>query len=61
MTNDPPGELPIVGELTLSAERRAELAPKLAALLHDLRKLEDLERSELEPAAPWNADDNAGR
>ena len=53
-------ELPAIGELVLSDERRAELAPKLAALLADLRKLEDLESPELEPATPWNADDDAG-
>jgi hypothetical protein len=46
------------GELAVSDARRDELAPKLTALLADLRKLEALESPELEPAGPWNADDN---
>jgi hypothetical protein len=61
LTSRTSGELPVVGELALSTERRAELAPKLTALLADLRKLEELEMPELEPAMPWKANDDAGR
>jgi hypothetical protein len=48
------------GDLELSAERRAILAPKFAALLAQLRQIEELERPELEPAPTmpdgWDAD-----
>jgi hypothetical protein len=37
----------------VSEERRAELAPKLRALLEDFDRLRELERPELEPAPPW--------
>ena len=39
--------------LTLTDERREELAPKLATLLADFAKLEELDRPDLEPAFPW--------
>jgi hypothetical protein len=53
--------LPTLGELELSEERRIHLAPKLDALLTQLRRLEELERPELEPAPSmarrWDVDD----
>jgi hypothetical protein len=54
---------PPLGELVLSEERRAVLAPKLAAVLTQLRHLEDLERPELEPAPakPERWDDDERR
>jgi hypothetical protein len=58
---EPAWEFPATGELVVSDARRAELAPKLAALLADLRELEELDSPELEPAGPWNTDDDAGR
>jgi hypothetical protein len=63
----PPGtlvdSLPTLGEAPLSEERRAVLAPKLAAVLAQLRHLEDLERPELEPAPakPERWDDDERR
>ncbi len=42
-------DAPHADEIVLSAERRALLAPKLAALLDELGKLADLETSDLEP------------
>lgn len=51
-------DLAAPGDLVLSPERRALLAPKLAALLAELAKLEALEGPDLEPdtAAPWGPD-----
>jgi hypothetical protein len=51
---------PAWGELALSAERWAFLAPKLRALLERSRPLEALERPDLEPAATGWRDDGAG-
>jgi hypothetical protein len=57
------GPLPTVGELELSEERQAILGPKLAALLAELRKIEELEEPELEPAAAgsWERDADVRR
>src|SRR5687768_9238572 len=50
------------GDLELSDERRAILAPKLDALMAQLRQIEELERLELEPAPTtperWDTDGN---
>lgn len=40
-------------ELSLSDERKAELAPKLRVLLTDLVKIRELEPAAGEPATPW--------
>jgi hypothetical protein len=37
----------------LSDKRRAELAPKLHALLTELVKIRELEQADGEPATPW--------
>jgi hypothetical protein len=42
--------LPTLGELPLSAERQAVLAPKLQAVLAQLCQIEEMELTELEPA-----------
>jgi hypothetical protein len=42
-------DAPHADEIVLSAERRALLAPKLAALIEELGKLAALETPELEP------------
>ena len=57
------GPLPTSGELELSEERRAILGPKLEALLAELRKIEELELPELEPAVAgsWGGDADARR
>jgi hypothetical protein len=48
-------------ELFLGEERRAALAPKLAALLTQLGKLEEVEITDVEPAPPmperWDDDE----
>lgn len=52
------------GDLSLSEERRAYLAPRLQALLADFAKLEERESPELEPATtvrPWEGDGNGPR
>ncbi len=49
--NAPPATLPM-GDLALSAERRAVLAPKLRALLHEFQQLEVLAGPDVEP---WHA------
>ena len=46
------GSLPTLSELPLGEERRAVLAPKLAAVLTQFRQIEELERPEVEPAPP---------
>ena len=47
------------GELSLSEERWAFLAPRLRALVEDFRRLEALERPELEPATTgWRDEDD---
>lgn len=51
----------VLDELPLGEERRAVLAPKLAAVLAQLRQIESLERPDLEPALSmpqrWDSDD----
>jgi hypothetical protein len=52
------------GDLPLSEERRAYLAPRLRALMADFAKLEAGESPELEPATtvrPWAGDDDGSR
>jgi hypothetical protein len=48
-------------ELPLGEERRAVLAPKLAAILTQFRRIEELERPDVEPAPQlperWDGDD----
>jgi hypothetical protein len=55
------GSLPTLGELALADERRAVLAPKLVAVLTQFRQIEELERPDVEPAAPmperWDGDE----
>jgi hypothetical protein len=55
------GFLPTLSEVSLGEERRAALAPKLAALLTQFRQLEELERPDVEPAPPmperWDVDE----
>lgn len=52
---------PTDGELVIGDERRAVLAPKLAAILAQFRQLEELERPYGEPAPPmpqrWDGDE----
>jgi len=48
LSSPPPFE-----ELTLSDERKAELAPKLRVLVSDLVKIRELEPAAGEPATPW--------
>lgn len=48
--------LPTIGDVPLSEERRAYLAPLLMTLLEDFARLEELERADLEPSTafhPW--------
>jgi hypothetical protein len=53
--------LPTFGELPLGEERRAVLAPKLAAVLTQFRQIEELERPDVEPAPSmperWDGDE----
>ena len=57
------GPSPTAGDLELTEERRQILGPKLAALLAELRKIEELEEPELEPAAAgsWERDADVRR
>ena len=52
---------PTLSELSFGEERRAALAPKLAAVLTQFRHLEELERQDVEPAPPmperWDSDE----
>jgi hypothetical protein len=43
--------LPTIGDVPLSGERLAYLAPLLRALLNDFARLEELEKTDLEPSA----------
>jgi hypothetical protein len=55
------GSAPALSELFFGEERRAALAPKLAAILTQFRQLEALERLDVEPAPPmperWDSDE----
>ena len=55
------GSVPTLSELPLGDERRAVLAPKLAAVLTQFRQIEELERQDVEPAPPmperWDGDE----
>jgi hypothetical protein len=55
------GSLPTLGELPLDEDRRAVLAPKLAAVLTQFRQIEELERLDVEPVLPmperWDGDE----
>jgi hypothetical protein len=52
---------PTLSESFPGEERRAALAPKLAALLTQFRQLEELEHPDVEPAPPmperWDGDE----
>ncbi len=56
--------LPTIGDVPLSEERRAHLAPLLRTLLDDFGRLEELEQADLEPSTifrPWReVDDERG-
>jgi hypothetical protein len=56
------GSLSTLGELPLGEERRAVLAPKLAAVLTQFRQIEVLERPDVEPAPQmperWDGDEH---
>jgi hypothetical protein len=58
MADTPPAD-----EIVLSAERRAELTPKLHALLEELDRLAGMETPDLEPvtARPAAREGNDGR
>jgi hypothetical protein len=55
------GSLPTLGELSLGEERRAVLAPKLAAVLTQFRQIEALEHRDVKPAPlmpeRWDSDE----
>ncbi len=49
--------LPFTGDVPLTEERRAYLAPRLRALLADFEHLQELEQADGEPAMtfrPWH-------
>ena len=58
---DSAGAIATFADLPLTEERRALLAPKLAAVLAQLRQIAALERPDLEPAPsmpePWDGDE----
>ena len=54
--SDRKATLPAIGDVPLSEERRARLAPLLRILLDDFARLEELEQSDPEPSLvfrPW--------
>ncbi len=55
-THDRMVTLTSIGDVPLSEERRAYLAPLLRTLLDDFARLEELEEADLEPSTvfrPW--------
>ncbi len=53
ISSGPASGAPPFEELSLSDERKAELAPKLRVLLSDLIKIRELEPDAGEPATSW--------